>query len=197
MKSVEIDKQMAMSYAELVDYLLKKYGPAKYDYFRNESCRSHNPKVSRASEGLECHHIDEDKAIMLNNSKYAINSPYEYQKADRLVYCNVLEHLILHVKIAEEPKPKGANLFEDPGIGGAVNFICPTLNDFYNGYNFTKEADKKKLSLVADNFDDYIKVLRHLKKVIENNDKYAFFIDTDKLAWGWDRRIIDKIYREL
>ena len=58
-----------MTYSELVEYLLKKYGPAKYDYFCTESCKSKNSKVSRTSEGLYCHHIDEDKAIMLSNDK--------------------------------------------------------------------------------------------------------------------------------
>ena len=99
MDSSEIQSQLKMTYSELVDYLLKKYGPAKCDYFRTEACKSKNPKVSRTSEGLYCHHIDEDKAIMLCNDKFAANNPFEYQKAERLVYCNALEHLILHIKI--------------------------------------------------------------------------------------------------
>ena len=112
MKSIEIQKELEMKYSELVEYLLKKYGPAKYDYFCTESCKSKNHKVSRTNEGLYCHHIDEDKAIMLSNDSYAIKNPYEYQKAERLVYCNVLEHLILHIKIVEEPRNKDANELE-------------------------------------------------------------------------------------
>ena len=98
MESTEIKNQLKMTYDELVDYLLKKYGPAQYDYFCNESCKSKNSKVSRTNEGLYCHHIDENKAILLSNDKFAVNNPFEYQKANRLVYCNVLEHLILHIK---------------------------------------------------------------------------------------------------
>lgn len=90
MESTEIKNQLKMTYDELVDYLLKKYGPAQYDYFCNESCKSKNSKVSRTNEGLYCHHIDENKAILLSNDKFAVNNPFEYQKANRLVYCNVL-----------------------------------------------------------------------------------------------------------
>ena len=60
MESAEIEKQLGMTYDELVGFLIKKYGPAKFDYFRTETCKSRNPKASRASEGLICHHIDEE-----------------------------------------------------------------------------------------------------------------------------------------
>ena len=76
MESIEIKEELAMTYNELVEYLLNKYGSAKYDYFCNESCKSKNTKVSRTSEGLFCHHIDEDKAIMLSNDKIAVNNPW-------------------------------------------------------------------------------------------------------------------------
>ena len=42
MDNSEIKKELGMSYDELVEHLLSKYGPAKYDYFCNESCRSKN-----------------------------------------------------------------------------------------------------------------------------------------------------------
>ena len=97
------EKMLKSSYTDIVKYLLKKYGAAKHNYFKDTNCTEKNPLVSRTSEGLYCHHIDEDKAIMLSNDKYAAANPFEYQKANRLVYCNLLEHLLLHVKIAENP----------------------------------------------------------------------------------------------
>ena len=99
-----------MTYGELVDYLLKKYGPVECDYFRTEACKSKNPKVSRTNEGLYCHHIDEDKAIMLCNDKFAVNNPFEYQKAERLVYCNALEHLDRDPSTLDENKNKVCDL---------------------------------------------------------------------------------------
>ncbi|MBP5204880.1 hypothetical protein J6Z37_01100 [Candidatus Saccharibacteria bacterium] len=138
-----------MTYGELVDYLLKKYGPVECDYFRTEACKSKNPKVSRTNEGLYCHHIDEDKAIMLCNDKITVNNPFEYQKAERLVYCNALEHLILHIKIVEEPRnDENANEMELQGIGDAINFLCPQINDYCNGYQFKQAYLIKIYSLI-------------------------------------------------
>ncbi len=197
MKSIEIQKELEMKYSELVEYLLKKYGPAKYDYFCTESCKSKNHKVSRTNEGLYCHHIDEDKAIMLSNDSYAIKNPYEYQKAERLVYCNVLEHLILHIKIVEEPRNKDANELEIQGIGGVINFICPQINDYYNGFEFKQPYLIKIYSLIENNFEDYIRVLKYLLDTIDDNPLYKLIITKKRLSMGWDRQIINKIYEQL
>lgn len=197
MESSEIQKELGMTYDELVQYLLKKYGVAKYDYFRNETCKTKNPKVSRTSEGLYCHHIDEDKAIMLCNDKFAINNPFEYQKADRLVYCNALEHLILHVKIVEEPRNKNANKMELQSIGGAINFLCPQINDYYNGYEFKQQYLKTIFGVIENNFDDYISILRYFLDVVEKNPLYKLVITKKRLSAGWDGQIVEKVYNQL
>lgn len=57
---------MEMNYDEFVSYLLKKYGPAKYDYFTNATCKTKSKRISRTKEGLFCHHIDEDKGYISN-----------------------------------------------------------------------------------------------------------------------------------
>lgn len=43
---------MEMNYDEFVSYLLKKYGPAKYDYFTNATCKTKSKRISRTKEGL-------------------------------------------------------------------------------------------------------------------------------------------------
>ena len=197
MESSEVKAQLKMTYNELVDYLLEKYGPAEYDYFRTEECKTKNPKVSRTNEGLYCHHIDEDKAIMLCNDKFAINNPFKYQKADRLVYCNALEHLILHIKIVEEPRNKDANKMELQGIGGAINFLCPQINDYYNGYEFKQQWLKNIFSVIENNFDDYIDILRYFLAVVEKHPLYKLVISKKKLSVGWDGQIIEKVYNLL
>ena len=197
MESVEIKKELNMTYDDLVRYLLQKYGHSKYDYFCNESCKSKNHKVSRTDEGLYCHHIDEDKAIMLSNDKYAPNNPYEYQKADRLVYCNVLEHLLLHIKIVEEPKNRNANKNELQGIGGAINLIIPQINDYYNGFEFKQPHLIKIFSLIDNNFNDYIEILKYFLDIIEEIPLYKLFVSRERLSVGWDRRVIKKVYDEL
>lgn len=156
----EIELLVKMSYHELVNYLLNKYGPAKYNYFYNEWCRSVNQKVSRMQEGLYCHHIDEDKAIRLSDIKHAQINPYEYQLAERLVYCNILEHLILHFKIFLEPKHKDANKDEILGIGGVFRYICPLINDYLSGYKYINETKKFAFEIIDDLFGKYIYILR-------------------------------------
>ena len=193
----EITALVQKTYAELVTHLLKKYGVAKHDYFKDTACTTKNPLVSRTSEGLYCHHIDEDKAIMLSNDAYAAANPFDYQKADRLVYCNLLEHLLLHIKIAAEPRNVDANENELPGIGGAVNFICRELNDIFGGKEPSDEWRKKVASLVKDSFDDYIMVLKYLLEVIEKNPIYKAAITTESLCVGYDGKVVRPVLNAL
>ena len=175
------ESMLKTNYQDIVSALLKKYGSAKHNYFKDTACKIKNPLVTRTNEGLFCHHIDEDKAIMLCNDKFAVNNPFEYQKADRLVYCNLLEHLLLHVKIAENPSPD-ANENELPGIGGAINFICKDLNDIYSGKKFSDEWRKNVADKVKDNFDDYIIILRYLWNIVEKNPVYKAIITKEMIC---------------
>ncbi|MDY5481108.1 MAG: Eco57I restriction-modification methylase domain-containing protein [Veillonella caviae] len=184
------------SYTDTVKYFLKKYGVAKHNYFKDTNCTTKNPQVTRTSEGLYCHHIDEDKAIMLSNDKFAAANPFDYQKANRLVYCNLLEHLLLHVKIAENPNTQ-ANENQLPGIGGAINFICKDLNDIYAGKEFTDDWRKTVAKKVKDNFDDYIAILRYLWNVIESNPIYKAIITKDMLCVGWDGKVVKEVMNAL
>lgn len=188
---------MAKSYLQIVDCLLTKYGKATGDYFVNETCRSKNKKISRSSEGLFCHHIDEDKAILLSNDQYAANNPFEHQRADRLVYCNFLEHLLLHIKIAEEPRNANANKNELQGIGGAVNFIVRQINGFYGGQIPTVEYLAVAMNVIENDYPTYIKMLQHLWKIVQSNPLYSLVISKEQLAMNWDGQIIKKIYDEL
>lgn len=184
------ESMLKMSYQDIVSALLKKYGAAKHNYFKDTACKIKNSLVTRTNEGLFCHHIDEDKAIMLCNDKFAVNNPFEYQKADRLVYCNLLEHLLLHVKIAENPNPD-ANENELPGIGGAINFICKDLNDIYSGKEFADEWRKNIADKVNDNFDDYIIILRYLWNIVEKNPIYKLIITKDMLFLNSADKVVE------
>lgn len=190
------ESMLKTNYQDIVSALLKKYGSAKHNYFKDIACKIKNPLVTRTNEGLFCHHIDEDKAIMLCNDKFAVNNPFEYQKADRLVYCNLLEHLLLHVKIAENPSPD-ANENELPGIGGAINFICKDLNDIYSGKKFSDEWRKNVADKVKDNFDDYIIILRYLWNIVEKNPVYKAIITKEMLCVGWDGKVVKEVMNAL
>lgn len=190
------ESMLKMSYQDIVSALLKKYGSAKHDYFKDTACKTKNPLVTRTNEGLFCHHIDEDKAIMLCNDKFAANNPFEYQKADRLVYCNLLEHLLLHVKIAENPSPD-TNKNELPGIGGAINFICKELNDIYSGKEFADKWRKNVANKVKDNFDDYIIILRYLWNIVEKNPIYKLIITKDMLFLNSDDKVVEIVKKSF
>lgn len=129
---------------------------------------------------------------MLCNSKFAAANPYEYQRANRLVYCNLLEHLLLHVKIAEK-----ATENELLGIGGAINYICKDLNDIYSGKEF-KEAWRRNIAdKVKEDFDDYIVILRYLWRVIEKNPLYKAIITKEMLCVSGDDKIVKEVMNAL
>lgn len=75
--------------------------------------------------------MDEDKQILIANPNAILkfDIPFAYQEKERLVYCDLIEHAILHVLIAvkdveEETRGDG---FQAHGVGGYVNFIRPQL----------------------------------------------------------------------
>lgn len=190
MNNEEIDKELGLSYDKLCKYLLKKYGPAEHDYFINESCRSRNKKVSRTDEGLLCHHIDEDKSIKLSDPGYAIMKPFDYQKAERLVYCNALEHLILHIKIAEKVDNFSLVKGDPLGIGGAIVHIIPGLNLCYSGYQYKRPHDQNVYGKIVDNFDGYIRILKYL---IEHCGITSKLI----LSFDLNRKKVKRVYDAL
>lgn len=145
-----LNKVWNMSYEEYVQVLLKKYGPATSDYFVNGRIMA-----SRTKEGLECHHIDEDKVAGLSNRKAEKQYP-EYQKADRLVYCNRIEHLILHAKIAK------MNTTEFGYFDGGPKLLITKLND-----NYLKQSEKDDWNAIVsanieEKFPLYIEVLKRI-----------------------------------
>lgn len=101
------------SYNEAVAFLLITHGEAKDDYFREKSYERFlkkeiksiaRGKYSRTSEGLYCHHIAENEYLNLANKDFILSNKYsfELQRKEKLVYCDLFEHLILHALIAKE-----------------------------------------------------------------------------------------------
>ena len=153
---------LKLNYEEVCNYYKQKYGHPLKDYFVNENCRSTNAKVnSRTKEGLMIHHIDEDKAIMLSTKAYAQNNPFAYQKKERLVYCNYLEHLLLHIKIVEYPH-LGKNKQEAVGTGGIYNFLVPELNDIFSGIKYKVAWKENVAEVVISQKANYYLLLSYL-----------------------------------
>ena len=163
MEQAEIRREISLSYYDLCNYLIDKYGAAKFDYFPNPQCRAKRPKISRSSEGLYCHHIDEDKGGNLSSPASAQKQPFAWQKAVRLVYCNILEHMILHFKIAIMRQktriwePHDISLFFS--TRGFLT-ICTELNSLYEGNTSLSGYRLACYESVKANYDDYILILR-------------------------------------
>lgn len=192
---VYYDKLMQMTYLEIVNFLLEKYGPVNGDYFVNERCKTKNKAITRTNEGLFIHHIDEDKAILLAEEDHAVNQPFSYQKADRLVYCNLLEHLLLHIKIAEEVKVFTNNK-DLPGIGGAI-LIASQINDFFDGHIETRQYMVIATNLIKHDFQCYIKMLNYLWKMIQANPVFLLLYNKETLSSGYNGNIVYKVYNKI
>ena len=82
-------------------------------------------------------------------------------------------------------------------VCGAISFICTDLNDIYAGKESAEEWRKKAASLVKDSFDDYIRILRHLWSVIEQNPLYKATITKEMLCSGWDGKVVPKVLQVL
>lgn len=126
---------LSLTYSEAVKYLLAKYGSANNDYFseksysrflRGEIKSITRKKYQRTFEGLYCHHIDENKFENLSNFDYIkkYRYPFFYHKKERLVYCDLFEHLILHTLIAEETNTEF-------GLSGYIVFLFPMAGEWY------------------------------------------------------------------
>jgi hypothetical protein len=195
MTNIDLNAEIAMSYDEYVAYLLKKYGSAKCDYFYNKMCVSKNMNVERTNEGLFCHHIDEhNKTGSLSDPLNAQKHPFDYQKAERLVYCNYLEHLLLHIKIAIDDLKFSEHDWTGVDIQGAMR-IWRELNGMY-------KADKAPLlkqhaySMVKSRYDDYIFIMRRLRTLV-NNSELSRYCSEEDLARDTNGAIVNKLYNDI
>ena len=172
MDKLEIYKELKMSYGELQQYLLKKYGGAVYDYFHTPECKTKNRKVTRTKEGLYCHHMDEDKGGSLSDPLKARMQPFEWQKKERLVYCNILEHLILHIKIAvmrqKKPLEKPCDVQFFFSTDGIIT-ICSDINDMFMNDGTSVEWKRRCFEEIKDNYADYIILMKTVLLYIKDN----------------------------
>ena len=119
-------------------------------------------KFSRTNEGLFCHHIDEDKFENLSNIKFIkVNKyPFKYQKKDRLVYCDLFEHLILHALIIKETEA-------EYGLHGYEEYLYPIAIDwFLNETDPKPEWMKKCKERAYLNQQDAEKIINKIHEII-------------------------------
>lgn len=141
-----------LDYKSLVQYLNEKYGNVKEPYFRTKTCKSKNKNIVRSMDGLEIHHIGEDRYPNLSDTQYALSAPWSEQEPDRLVYCNLIEHTLLHVLISEQ---KGA-------IQPYFNFKQKLVNDILSDYDFKRDWMKIVYNQMKDYKDLLIKLYKRI-----------------------------------
>ena len=133
----------------------------------------------------------EDRAIMLSNKKFASQCPYEWQYPNNLVYCDLLEHLFLHILISENPnKDKVEN--QTVGFGGVINYLVPELNDVYSGWITKEEWRLNMHKLIINDQDVYFELLKRFKKHFPEYEQYLYISLPDKYPISYWSRENDK-----
>lgn len=185
------------TYLEYCDYLQKKYGIGLDDYMT----KSYNPKAKckRTKEGLLAHHKKEDTMIMLSTKEIAMRCPFEWQAKENIVYCDYLEHLLLHILICKYPSDEKID-FIKVGFGGVVNFIVPELNDLYSGWETSQAWRKNCHNRVKDDKTVYMEML----KQFINDEKDDADFDVSVLCRSfnepfgiWSDKQNSKLYKEI
>ncbi len=128
-------KLLSLTYRETVQFLLKKHGEVIDNYYKEKSYNSFldgkikkitHGKYTKTKEGLYCHHTLENEYENISSTKFIAQYmyPYEYHKKENLVYCDLIEHLILHALITKETNG-------ERGFRGLVTFLIPMVKEWY------------------------------------------------------------------
>ncbi len=122
-----------LNYKQCLRALKTKYGKVSGSYFivdKNYTFKQ-NKSIKRGLEGLSIHHDLENKYPQLSkqeNLYVGPNKPYSslyisFHQPDVLTYCNLLEHLILHLKIE----------YETGMYNNGVDLIINDIDSLYDG----------------------------------------------------------------
>ena len=159
-----------------------------------------NQKCTRTKEGLVVHHKDEDKMIMLSTKEIAEKFPFEWQTKEHLVYCDMLEHLLLHVLICKYPSNEKVPGF-DVGIGGASNFIIPELNDVYCGWKSSQKWQQCLHDKIIKDKEVYLVIIeKYILEVLvpKKCDPRSFLLTSYNEKYGlWNRDKNEPIFLEF
>lgn len=191
MDLTEYNKIKNYSYSQYCAYLQNKYGIPKKPYFTHSWTKTQGD--SRTKEGLRLHHVNKDTAIMLSNPKFAQANPYEFRLPGNLVYCDYLEHLLLHIMICEEPNPN-ANPLEIVGLGGVINFLVSQLNDYYSGF-MPKNWARPCVEKIIKDCQVYLLLVARFKKQEGDMEELYRSFNAQYGSWSEDKDL--KVFDDL
>ena len=184
-------------YSQYCDYLQEKYGIGLSDFFtRNWNPK---PKCKRTEEGLLAHHKFEDRVSKLSDKDIARSYPFEWQAPENIVYCDYLEHLLLHILICES-KLENPSEGEIVGVGGIIQYIIPELNDVYSGWKTAQKWRTVCHSKIINDKDVYLLLL---KRFLTNCYLYPYcdtkyLLSSCNAQYGlWEKENNRKIFDEI
>lgn len=199
----EIKKQIQMTYMEQCQYLQKKYGLAKRDYFPNEKCRSKTKNISRTEEGLVLHHNAEAYSDGGNLSipQMARMHPFEYQKKENLSYCNFVEHLLFHLKMNVNHRSCFEFPYEVDSFFNSMGFdmIGYNINTLYANRGSHIEWLNNCYLAIKDLFQDYVDILRGLLCFLDENyvgNRNVQLIEGTRLYFGKQTYTVRKVNKD-
>lgn len=167
MNKTELQKEMKMSYNELIAYSHKKYGKPTGSYFLRPTCKSPNTSIKRTADGLFVHHVKEMEIDDLSKTAQALKAPWSYQEPDNLCYFDYLEHLLAHVLINIHRCQQCDSFI----IDGLLRYLIPCINDVYRRETpYTENWRNKTKEAIADNYEEYKDILRHWLEQIQPYD---------------------------
>lgn len=154
MNRAEFNRVKNFTYEEYCDYLKAKYGkaPARYGSSKNKK------------PGYFIHHIAEDKVPSLSHPEQKKQYP-EYQVPELLVYCDYLEHLLLHIMIGRVADPA-----EHLGLNGPCMFIIPGLRNFYNEGLTHPKWGSEYYDLIAADRDVFESLVEEYNQLVNDID---------------------------
>lgn len=126
------------NYREACKFLQKKYDKLGYirkDYYhkKEDGGLTKTGGTGYGNDGLQYHHICEDIVPSLSDKIIAENNKIEYQYAENMCYCNLLEHAWLHILITENNTDASDEDQEDLTGRGGVRWMLLALNSImYN-----------------------------------------------------------------
>ena len=189
-----------MTYLQYCECLQTKYGIGTADFFSKNFRK--NQKVTRTKDGLYAHHKMEDRVADLGKPEIAMLCPYEWQTKENIVYCDLLEHLLLHVLICKYPRQ--IEKIGDVKLGlvgyGGVVIIAGELNDLYSGWKTAQEWRMNCHRKVENSKKVYLAILQQFLE----NEKQNIEVNSTLLhcsfnapfgLWSHDRN--KKIYAEI
>lgn len=179
MTKAEYNKVKDLHYIDYVAYLQRKYGLAKEPYFvfsrtgewvyisttTSKKFLMKNEKIRRLQDGLLIHHVAEDALYDLSNKYKADKYPKTYQEPPLLCYCDLLEHLLLHIMIYEftaHQRKIPKHLISD--VRWCIDGVYPN-GDLHNSpATYTHQDLTKYKEAVTHNLDVVELLLDRIKK---------------------------------